>query len=393
MPTSRRSFLRVLGTGSAGAFLPFVTARGLEAFSGSGVASPTGNRPGRVRAGTSLIRLDSNENPNGPSPVALDALHDMLGEANRYPRNPESDLRAAVARLHGVTTAEVSLGCGSGEVLRMATEAFTSGTRALVTASPTFENPAKIARRMGSPVREVRVDAKLRLDLDAMLRESADAGLVFFCNPNNPTGTVHGVADARRFIGEVLARSPGTTVLVDEAYFEYVDDPRYDTLIPMAIGNPRVIVTRTFSKVFGLAGLRVGYAVAHADTIARLEAFRLASSVNVLGAAAAAASLGLRDHIAGQQALNRAARAFTVETFNQLGFPCQPSQTNFVMVDIGRDVKAFQSTCLDRGVAVGRPFPPLDTFLRLSIGTMDEMKRAMSIIGAALRETRAGAGR
>lgn len=385
MRTSRRSFLQLLGAGSAGALLPFVSARGLEASVG-GFVDPRVERA-RARVGAALIRLDSNENPNGPSPRALEALQDMLGKANRYPRTPEADLRSAVARAYGVDTAHVVVGCGSGEALRMATEAFTAPDRALVTAAPTFENPAKIARHLGHPVREVPVDAALRLDLDAMARAADGAGLVFFCNPNNPTGTVHGAPEARRFIDTVLARSPGTTVLVDEAYFEYVDDPSYESMAPLAITNPRVIVTRTFSKVFGLAGLRIGYAIAHPDAIARLEACRLANSVNVLGAAAATASLGLRDHVAREQERNRTARAFTVEAFNELGFRCQPSQTNFVMVDIRRDAKAFQSTCLERGVAVGRPFPPLNTHLRLSIGTLDEMHRAMAIIGGALKAT------
>ena len=192
---------------------------------------------------------------------------------------------------------EVLLGCGSGEVLRYVTEAYTSPQRALVTAAPTFEIPTRTATRLGAPVREVRVDTRLHLDLDGMIAAAPGAGLVFFCNPNNPTGTVYGKSDTLAFVRGVHQRAPDAAVLVDEAYFEYVDEPSYDTLIPQAIEDPRIIVARTFSKVHGLAGMRVGYAIAHEKTIARLEPLRMASGVNVLAARAAAVSLGLREHV------------------------------------------------------------------------------------------------
>ena len=387
MPFSRRSFLRAVGAGSASAFVPYLAARGSEARSGllsradellrlDGGIAPT------------LIRLDSNENPNGPAAAAIDAIRAIFGETNRYPDNPENDLREAVARARGVKPEQVLLGAGSGEILRMATERYTSRDRHLVSAAPTFENPAKIATRIGAKVRAVPVDTNLGLDLDAMARESSGAGLVFFCNPNNPTGTVHGADATRSFISRVLAASPETTILVDEAYFEYVADPGYKTMIPLALENPRVVVARTFSKVFGLAGVRVGYAIAHQDTIAEMEPLRLGSSVNVLGAAAARASLDLTDHVKREQDRNRESREFAVKAFNDMGFKCAPTHTNFVMVDIHRDVKAFQDLCRTRGVAVGRPFPPLLTHLRVSMGTMDEMKRAMDVVKTALKDTR-----
>ncbi len=390
MPVSRRSFLRALGAGSAGAFVPFVTARGSEARAGLGLFDAF-HDPGILSASeaANVIRLSSNENPNGPSPVAIEALKAALTEANRYPDDPQDMLREAIANVHGVSPAHVILGCGSGELLKIITQAYTSRERALVTAAPTFENPTKDAKLIGAPVREVKVDDRLRLDLEGMVSECAGAGLVFFCNPNNPTGTVYGDADARAFITRVHARSPATTILVDEAYFEYVDDPAYRTMIPVALQDPRVIVSRTFSKVYGMAGLRVGYAVAHVDTIARLEPMRLGSGVNVLAAAAALASLPLTDHVAREQSLNRDARDYTVRSINEMGYSCAPTNTNFVIFDIKRDSKAFQAQCLERGVAIGRQFPPLLTHARISIGTMDEMQRALPVLRDVLRASRA----
>jgi histidinol-phosphate aminotransferase len=320
-------------------------------------------------------------------------MREAFSEASRYPDSAEHELREAIARAHRVRPEEVLLGCGSGEVLRYVTESFTSPERPLVTAAPTFETPAYVARRTGAPVREVRVTTQLQLDLDGMLRAARGAGLVFFCNPNNPTGTAHVAEDTLRFIETVLERSPETAVLVDEAYFEYVELPGYRTMIPMAVRRPGVIVARTFSKVYGLAGMRVGYAIAHQDTIARLEPLRLPSGVNVLAAVAARTSLQLGDHVAREVARNKEAREYTIRFFNELGFPCQPTQTNFVMLDIGRDIKEFQALCRERGVAVGRPFPPLDTYLRVSLGTMDEMRRALPIIASALRDTHPLRGR
>jgi histidinol-phosphate aminotransferase len=387
MPVSRRSFVRTLGAGGAGFLVAdYLAGRGREALAATG-------HPVVARPGATLIRIDSNENPNGPAPAALDAIRAMFSEASRYPDDPDVQLREAIARTHRVKPQQVLLGCGSGEVLRYVTEAYVSPRRHLVTAAPTFEQPTRFATRVGAPVREVRVDGNLRLDLDGMLREAPGAGLVFYCNPNNPTGTVHDADTTREFLRAVLDRSSETTILVDEAYFEYVDVPSWDTMIPLAIRNPRVIVARTFSKVYGLAGMRVGYAIAHEDTIAKLEPARVPNGVNQLGAAAALASLALTDHVKREVALNKAARDFAIKSFNDLGYSCQPTHTNFVMVDIRRDVKAFQTLCRDRGVAVGRQFPPLNNHLRVSIGTMDEMARALPVIASALRSTRTDARR
>jgi histidinol-phosphate aminotransferase len=386
MSVSRRSFLSTVGATAAGATtIPWISARGQEALVAARPGALPSPRLTSRGAAPELIRLDSNENAHGPAPEAVQAITRTFAEIPRYPDLAEERLRAAIAAQHQVSVESVILGCGSTEILRFATEACTSPSRHLVTVAPTFETPTRVAERLGVPVRAVRVDSALRLDLDAMYDASAGAGLVFICNPNNPTGTAHSASAIRDFVARVAERSPETFVLIDEAYFEFADDPAYGTALPLTRGNPRVIVSRTFSKVFGLAGLRVGYAIAQPATVTRLDPFRLVNGINLFAAEAAKASLELGAHVRRQQALNRDAKAYTVAAIAALGCEVVPSQTNFVMADIGRDPGKFQEECRARGVAVGRPFPPLTSHARISIGTMDEMKRALPVIAQVLK--------
>ena len=381
MRYSRRSFLGSAIAGGA-TLMSALQARGMEAsWSGTDLLAARS----RHFDTNGVIRLNSNENPYGPPSDAVDAIMGAFGEANRYPRASDEALRAAIAKRHGVKEANVLIGAGSGETLRLATEFCTSPTRHLVSAAPTFENPTTNATRLERPVKAPRVDAQLGLDLDAMLAAAPGAGLVFLCNPNNPTGTVYSLGDVLEFIKGVNRRAPQATILVDEAYFEYVDHPGYGTAIPTALANPSVIVSRTFSKVFGLAGLRVGYAIAHAETIRKLEPWRLANGIAQLSAAAAIACCDLPEHVKRQQALNRETREFTLRQLRATGYTVLPSHTNFVLVDVKRDANAFQKTCLEQGVAIGRPFPPLDTHARISIGTMEEMKKALPIVAGLLK--------
>lgn len=384
MSLSRRSFVSALGAaGAAGAAatLPWVTARGLEAAT----LSPRTQWTRGSGAAANLLRLDSNENPHGPAADAIDAVMRMFGEAPRYPDAAEGTLRSAIAAFHGVPEGSILLGCGSTEILRLVTEACTSGNRPLVTAAPTFETPTATAKRLGVPIRTIDVDGSLRLDLEAMLHHAHGAGLLFVCNPNNPTGTMHGIGDLSHFLRAVRGRAPETYVLVDEAYFEYVDDRTYGTAIPEALADPRVIVARTFSKVFGLAGLRIGYAVAAPATIETLAPYRLVNGINVLGAAAAQSSLDLAEHLQRQRMLNAEARRFAMEAMQRLGYTVVPSHTNFFLADVRRDPKAFQQACRARGLAVGRPFPPLRTHTRISVGTLAEMQSAMNIMADVLK--------
>jgi histidinol-phosphate aminotransferase len=263
--------------------------------------------------------------------------------------------------------------------------AFGRPDRPLVSAAPTFEAPATIAKTLGVSTIAVPVDRQLRLDLDGMARAGAPAaGLIFCCNPNNPTATVHGSEAINRFVAAAHEASPGATILIDEAYHEYVDDPAYHTAAPLLRKDSRLVVCRTWSKVHGLAGIRAGYALAQPETIAKMEPWRLPSGISVAASAAAIAALTATAHVASEQRLNRTVKAFTRQVFEDLGFRPGPSEANFIMVDIRRDVRAFKDACLEHGIAVGRPFPPLVTHARISIGTMEEMRQAAKVFRTVL---------
>jgi histidinol-phosphate aminotransferase len=394
MTVTRRTFVKTAGVAGLGAFsVPLIAARGSEALrdgildiSGSAreMSFASDERAAFRRGKIGAVRLDSNENPNGPGQTALDAIRAMFGETSRYPDAPADEVRDLIARHRGVAPENVLVGCGSGEILRMAVHAFTSSQRALVTAAPSFEDPVKHAELTQAPVHAIPVDAQLALDLGRMADAASDAGLVYLCNPNNPTATVHGAAAVREFIEAVNRRAPDAVVLVDEAYHEYVDDPSYATAIPLAMQNPKVVVARTFSKVFGMAGLRLGYAIARPETLKLLQRHRLPNNVNVAAAAAAIASLPDAAHIERERILNRDAREFTRKALEQMGYKSPASNANFIMVPIGRDSKAFKEACAKQGILVGRAFPPLTTHARISIGTMDEMKKAVDVFRTVL---------
>jgi histidinol-phosphate aminotransferase len=364
---SRRAFVRTVGFGGAATAVPrFVTARGREALSLSAGAAQA----------AAVIQLDSNENPNGPGLAALNAIRTALPLANRYPYEESGALTNTIARIHGVQANQVIIGCGSAEILRMAMQAFTSRTRYLVTGAPTFETPSEYADMFGVPIRTVRVGADLTLNLAATELEAQGAGLVYLCNPNNPTATVLSASAMSGFVERIGRASPQTGLLVDEAYHDYVDDVSYKTSIPLAVSQKNVIVSRTCSKIHGLAGLRCGYAVARADTIARLRRFKLETGVNQLAIAAARATLGDKERVERERAINRETRELTRRTFESMGFRVGRSETNFILVDLRRDSALFRQGCRREGVAIGRPFPPLSNHVRISIGTEDEMRRA-----------------
>jgi len=212
---------------------------------------------------------------------------------------------------------------------------------------------------------------------------------VFYCNPNNPTATYVGAKATRDFLARVARQSPYTHVLIDEAYFDYVNDPDHETHIPVAVDNPRVIVARTFSKAYGMAGLRIGYAVGHKDTIAKMaewDAGSGTSSLNVLAMHAAITGIQRSAaEIADERARNKAVRDFTMKWFADRGMRPTDSQANFMFVDIGRPAKDFREACKTKGVLVARDFPPFEkTHCRISFGTMDEMKKATAVFEQAL---------
>jgi histidinol-phosphate aminotransferase len=390
MPVSRRGFLRIVGATESAPFSgAFLSARGLEAHLAEAQTQGTRARP-VLPPGVTEIRISSNENPLGPGKAALEAILGEFPEAGRYPFNStpgDGDLVAAIAGKHKVKAENVVLGAGSQEILKNSMRAFVSADRGLVTALPTFENCTNYAKRHKLPFTEVRVDSSLRLDVEPMIAAASQgAGLVFFNNPNNPTATVHGARTVTDMVERIRKASPDTVILIDEAYHEYVTDPSYATALPLALATPNVIVARTLSKAYGMAGMRIGYGVGTADTMKRLAAFKMPYNISVFGIAAALAALDDTKHIEQERRRNTAVRTFTVKALQDMGAKPAESQGNFLFVDIGGPAKAFREACAKSGVMVGRDFPPFEaSHCRISIGTMDEMKKAVEVFRGVLK--------
>jgi histidinol-phosphate aminotransferase len=386
---TRRSFVHTLGLGAAA----YIGARGRENAIWSAIEQPLE----AVEKG--VICLSSNENPLGPGPAVLDAIKAAFGPngatPGRYSGSSRDLIDALAARLK-VKPENIVLGCGSTQILRSCTHLFTAKDKAMVGTIPTYEECAGYAQMMGHPVRPVALDANMKIDLDTFGAAAKGSGLVFYCNPNNPTATYVGARATREFLARVNRESPDTTILVDEAYYEYVTDPDHDTHIPIAVQNPRVIVARTFSKAFGMAGLRIGYAVGHPETIKKMAEWdggSGTSSLNVLAMRAAIAATE-RDasFVESERARNKEVRDFTMKWFSDRGMKPTDSQANFMFVNIGRPVKEFREACAKQNIKVARDVPPFEkTHCRISFGTMDEMKKATAAFDKILGKKAAAA--
>ena len=392
MPVSRRGFLRFVGAAEEpavdGAFL---SARGLEdELAWAQTQEKRAPRP-TPPPGVEVIRISSNENPLGPGKAALAAILGRFPEAGRYPFNSspaDAALIAAIAERHKAKRENIVMGAGSQEILKSAVRAWVTADRGLVTALPTFENPATFAKRHKLPVTEVMVDPAMRLDVEGMIAavSKENAGLVFFNNPNNPTGTVHAAQTVTGMVERIRKASPHTVILIDEAYHEYVTDRSYQTAIPLALATPNVFVARTFSKAYGMAGMRIGYAIGMAETMKPLAALKMPYNISVFGVAAALASLKDSRHIENERKRNSEVRAFTVKALLDMGARPADSHGNFLFVDIGRPVAEFRDACTKHGVMVARDFPPFEkSHCRISIGTMDEMKKAVAVFRTVLK--------
>jgi len=384
MSLTRRRLFQRLAAPDLSAHAAMIAARGREAglieYGEQGMA-----------AGAAPVRIDSNENPLGPGQHVLDAIVGKFPEAHRYPFNAtqhEGVLIKAVADKFQAKPENVLLGPGSGEILTHAVRAFTAGTRPLVTAWPSFEMPRVTAKKLGAPVKEVGFDAKLKIDVAKMAESAKGAGLVFFCNPNNPTATVHGKSAVADMVKAIRTSSPDTVILIDEAYHDYVTDPSYQSAVDIALSTPNVFVTRTFSKAYGMAGLRAGYAIGQADTIKQIQKFKMPYGLGTLTLGAALVGLGNDAHIQQERKRNTDVRAFTVKAFADMGITGTDTQTNFLFMDIKRPAAGFRDACRAAGVFVGRDFPPFEKqYARISIGTMAEMQKAVEVFKKVLGTT------
>ena len=331
---------------------------------------------GDAGAGASPLRLNRNESPYGLAPAAAEALRNAVDPKSfRYPIEEPNALVEAIAKRFGVENENVILGYGSTEILKMATESFCNSARGALVAEPTFEAVVGYCPFIHARAQKIKLNAEHKHDLPRMLRASHGAGMIFFCNPSNPAGTYIAKDETERFIRR-LPRGP--VLLADEAYAEYVTAPDYESCVRFVKEGLPVVVSRTFSKIYGMAGLRVGYAIGRKDLIKRMAKRQLVNNPNQLAIAAAMAALRSDgDFVERNRRLNAEVRDYVCQEANAMGLKCIPSQTNFVMVGVNRPAQPLIDELKKRKLLVGRLFPSMPDHVRMSFGTMAEMKSFM----------------
>jgi histidinol-phosphate aminotransferase len=388
---NRRRFAQLLSIGAA-----FAVAKPQLSFA----SNFTVKSAPRAVSTAALVRLSSNENPYGPSPMAIKAMTDAFGLAWRYPDEHADMLVEMLAKINGVNSEQILLGNGSGEILKLCAAAFTGpvsksnsgreitlarptrgaalsfklGRGKLVVADPTFEAILNHASVNGAEVVKVPLTPSFAHDLLKM-SSAASEGLIFICNPNNPTASITPKNELREFIANCPKQ---TMILVDEAYHHYADSPDYESAVPLVKQHPNLIVARTFSKIYGMAGLRCGYCVAQPETIQRMRPHQTWDSVNIMALSAAIGSLGDPDHVNIGRRRNRETKTFVTGELDKLGYKHIPSQANFVMINVKRPVLPVIGALRQRGVQVGRLFPALPNHMRVTIGTKSDMEVFLS---------------
>ena len=329
-----------------------------------------------------IVKLASNENPLGPSPKALEAIRAELAELTRYPDGNGFELKTKLAARCGVTPAQVTLGNGSNDILDLVARAWLAPGLNAVFSQYAFAVYPIATQAVGAQGKVVPAKAHGH-DLEAMLAAiDANTRVVFVANPNNPTGTWFGPDALESF----LARVPQSVLVVlDEAYIEYAEGDELPDGLDYLARYPNLLVSRTFSKAYGLASLRVGYALSSPQVADVLNRVRAPFNVNSLALAAACAALDDADYLAASRRTNDAGMAQLEAGFRRLGLSWIPSKGNFLAVDFGRDAAPINQALLQAGVIV-RPVAGygMPTFLRVSIGTEAENARFLSVLGQVL---------
>jgi histidinol-phosphate aminotransferase len=361
MTRSRRDFVR-FSAGIASAALPWR----FEIF------APGKPQPSRVDQEHAPIRLYSNENAYGPSPNVMDTIRSAVVSSNRYPRLQYHDLIERIAAAHRISADRVLLGCGSTEILRMAACAFLGPGKQVIHASPTFEAIEHYARAVDAEVVSVPLTPAFAHDINRMLAAlTPSTKLVYVCNPNNPTASLTPRKELEAFIAK-LPRS--TMVVIDEAYHHYVaTSTMYASFVDRPLDDDRVIVARTFSKVYGLAGLRLGYAIAAPSKIEQLKKFATQDNINAIATQAAFAALDDAEGVDNFIEHNANDRQ---EFFNQaMARALKPidSHANFVMMDAFHPADEVIEHFRRNNILIGRHFPAMDTYIRVSLGRPEEM--------------------
>lgn len=330
-----------------------------------------------------VIKMASNENPLGPSPMAVNAVRDAVAKLNLYPDSNSYFLKQDLSKHLGVSTDNLIIGNGIDELLTILGEIYLNPGDEVIFADPSFPAYATVTHIMGAKAVAVPVDRNFTHDLDAMAKAVTDqTKLVFLCNPNNPTGTMLSKEQIDAFLDLVPEK---VLVVLDEAYAEYVEAKNYPNGIDYVREGRNMIVFRTFSKVYGLAGVRVGYGVADPEIISLFNRVREPFNVNCLAQIAASASLKDRDHIEATLKNNHEGKLFLCHQFEELGLSYISTETNFFFVDLNRDSKKIFNALLKKGVII-RPgdlygYP---RFARVTIGKPEENTRFINELGLLL---------
>jgi histidinol-phosphate aminotransferase len=320
----------------------------------------------------SPIRMMFNENPYGPSTTARKAMIAAFDEGNLYSRAAYNELRDLIAKQEGLSKEHILIASGSTEILNVAGLVYGLNGGELLSPQPTFERINTYAKNIGATIHRVPVDESLHFDLDGIREKiNKNVKLVYVCNPNNPTGTITSAKKLRPFCEEA---SKETLVFVDEAYHEYVEDPEYSSMIDLVREGHNVIVSRTASKVHGLAGLRVGFGIADPKIIRHLQS-RLTGTTNIIGLRAAIASYRDKEFQDFSRQKNAESKEIVYNVLRETGRRFLHSHTNFVFFHTGRPIRVFRDAMREHGVEVGRPFPPYLDWCRLSMAKPEEMEK------------------
>lgn len=371
---SRRSFV-----GGMAAVLGYLGVRpevDLLAQARGAIPAQAGRPRTSEAAYDAMAKLSSNENPYGPPESVMKAMNHAWKYANRY-GYPDGGIVQAIAEHHGVKPENVILGAGSGEVLNVVGTTFLLGGKKVVGVEPSYGSVYSHASGIKASAIKLRLLPDYRQDIPAVIKatnaNAKDVGFVYICNPNNPTGIIVTKQEIKQLLEAI---PPDMPVLIDEAYHHFVDDPNYATSVPYVLEGRPVIVTRTFSKIAALAAMRLGYGIAPKELIDRMRPYSTGSQNALVKWGGVAA---LKD-TASQEKVKRITielRTKTTTELKALGYDSIPSETNFFMVHIRRQVQPVIEEFRKKGVAVGRPFPPMLEHLRVSVGTADEMSRFM----------------
>ncbi len=366
----RRQWLKTMGLTGSLAFLG-----GIDALANTS----ENTRFPPTRPLKSPIRLSSNENPYGPSKKVRQAMIDNFDLACRYPFSYTDELFEMIAKKEGVTKDHLVVAAGSTEGLRITGLTYGVNGGEIIAAEPTFLALLTYAQQFGAHINRVPLDSTMTHDLEEMERRvNSNTRLVFICNPNNPTATILPTQKLKDFCESVSKKA---LIFCDEAYIDYVEDPGFESMVQLVKKGQNVIVSKTFSKVYGLAGIRIGYLIARPDIAARLNR-NLAAFTNILALKAAKTAMEDQEFYDFSLQKNREAKQEIYKTLDGLGLEYVKSHTNFIFFKTGRPIRGLITDMTKEGVQIGRPFPPFLDWCRISTGTIDEVK----MFGSALKK-------